>query len=134
MQRKWMGELFVNILLHTYIAENEPEQLPALTTFPRMVVAAGHAAFKYTSLQELEDRYEEIARNSPKNYGWYQCRWHSAAADIYNAGGKDVGKKLWNALLGTKQKLTDEQLATFLSASADKSVADMMTGWDQHIK
>ena len=25
MQRNWMGELFVNILLHAYIAENEPE-------------------------------------------------------------------------------------------------------------
>ena len=27
MQRKWMGELFANILLHTYIAEKEPELL-----------------------------------------------------------------------------------------------------------
>jgi len=36
MQRLWMGELFSNILLHTYIAENEPERLPALTVFPEM--------------------------------------------------------------------------------------------------
>ncbi len=38
MQRKWMGELFANILLHTYIAENEPHLLPALIVFPEMVV------------------------------------------------------------------------------------------------
>ncbi len=41
MQRKWMGELFCNILLHTYIAEKEPEQLPALTLFPKIVVSGG---------------------------------------------------------------------------------------------
>lgn len=36
MQRKWMGELFANIFLHTYIAENEPELLSALTVFPKI--------------------------------------------------------------------------------------------------
>ena len=33
-QRKWMGELFVNILLHTYIAENEPGAIACTDTFP----------------------------------------------------------------------------------------------------
>lgn len=132
MQRKWMGELFVNILLHTYIAENEPALLPALTTFPRMVVAAGSQEFKYTSLQDIEERYEEIGRQYPKNYGWYQCRWHSAAAAIYDAGGKQVSGKLWNALKSTKEKLTDEQLVVFLALSADKCVADVMISWDQY--
>ena len=84
MQRKWMGELFVNILLHTYVAENEPQSLPPLTLFPKMVVATGSSEFKYTSLNDIQERYNEIARNSPKNYGWFQCRWHAAAAEIYN--------------------------------------------------
>jgi hypothetical protein len=131
MQRKWMGELFVNILLHTYIAENEPALLPALTTFPRMVVATGSKEFNYTSLRDIEERYEEIGRHYPKNYGWYQCRWHAAAATIYDAGGKQVGKKLWSALQSTKEKLTDEQLMTFLTASANKSITDMVRTWDQ---
>ena len=85
MQRKWMGELFVNILLHTYVAENEPQSLPALTLFPKMVVAAGSSEFKYTSLNDIQERYNDIARDYPKNYGWYQCRWHAAAADIYKS-------------------------------------------------
>jgi hypothetical protein len=131
MQRPWMGELFVNLLLHTYIAENEPALLPALTIFPQMVIAAGAREFKYTSLRDIEERYEEIARFHPKNYGWYQCRWHSAAADIYNAGGKQVGGILWNALKSKKEKLTDEEFATFLSSLADKSVLDMMKNWDK---
>lgn len=35
MQRLWMQELFCNIMLHTYIAEKEPMNLPALEAFPK---------------------------------------------------------------------------------------------------
>lgn len=131
MQRKWMGELFVNILLHTFIAENEPGALPALTVFPKMVVAAGSKEFKYTSLRDVHERYDEIGQQYPKNYGWYQCRWHAAAAGIYNAAGKQVCSKLWNAFKTNKEILTDEQLVVFLETAADKAVADLMRNWDK---
>jgi hypothetical protein len=130
MQRRWMGELFVNILLHTYIAENEPAALPALTIFPQMVIAGGSKGFIYTSLNDVHEKYNEIGRDHPKNYGWYQCRWHAAAAGIYDTGGKTVGSKLWLALKNQKEILTDEQLPAFLE-TADKSVADMMRNWDR---
>jgi hypothetical protein len=130
MQRKWMGELFCNILLHTYIAENEPEQLPALTVFPRMVINAGTNEYKYTSLNDVHNRYEEIGQQHAKNYGWYQCRWHKSAGDIYDAGGKQLVPKLWNAFKQQKEKLTDEQLILFLETSAHKSIADMIRNWD----
>lgn len=131
MQRKWMGELFVNILLHTYIAENEPELLPALTLFPRMVVSGGSKEFVYTSLTDIEERYNEIGQQYPKNYGWYQCRWHSAAAGIYDAAGKQVCRKLWDALKSKKEILTDKELVSFLATETDNSVADMMRNWDR---
>jgi hypothetical protein len=130
MQRKWMGELFVNILLHAYIAENEPGFLPALTLFPKMVVAGGSKEFKFTSLQDVDKRYDEIARDYPKNYGWYQCRWHAAAARIYDAAGKDVGKKLWTALKNKNEKLSDEQMVAFLETYGDKTVADLIRNWN----
>jgi len=41
MPRLWIQELFSNLMLHTYIAENEPEKLPVLEIFPETVVAAG---------------------------------------------------------------------------------------------
>ena len=50
----------------------------------------------------------------PKNYGWYQCRLHYAARLIYEAGGKEVVLKLWNALKSNKENLTDEQFAEVL--------------------
>lgn len=130
MQRKWMGELFVNILLHTYIAENEPHRLPALTVFPKMVVTAGSKEFKYTSLHDIEERYEEIGRNYPKNYGWFQCRWHSAAAGIYDEAGKIIGNKLWIALKSKKNTLTDNELISFLEVYAHKSLSNMIVHWN----
>src|SRR5690606_27769758 len=67
MQRKWMGELFANILLHTYIAEKEPELLPALTVFPQMVVSSTNKSdLKFTTLIELETNYNLIGQNFPQ--------------------------------------------------------------------
>ena len=85
MHRNWMGELFVNIMLHTYIAEQQPELLPALEAFPNMVVSGGTAAYKFTSLEDFEKLYSTLGMG-PKNYGWYQSKLHSAAKDIYNTG------------------------------------------------
>lgn len=131
LQRKWMGELFVNILLHTYVAEKEPESLPALTLFPRMVVGGGTKEFAYTSLADIEARYEEIGQRHPQNYGWYQSRWHSAAAAIYEAAGPQIGRTLWEAFKRQSEPLGDEALAAFLEASGAKAVAGMMRSWDQ---
>jgi hypothetical protein len=131
MQRKWFAELFVNIFLHTYIAENEPRQLPALTTFPKMVISGDRSGLKYTSLTDLENRYDEIGQKYPVNYGWYQSRWHAAAADIYDAGGEELFVKLWNALEKQKTVLDDNGLARFLSGNVHQSVADVLLKWDE---
>ena len=131
MQRKWMGELFCNILLHTYIAEKEPEQLPALTIFPQMVIAGGREGYKYTQLNDIEERYDEIGQQHPQNYGWFQCRWHSSAADIYDDGGIATFVKLWKALSEQKDKLDDEKFAEFLSNEVHQSVADVMLKWNE---
>ena len=129
MQRKWMGELFANILLHTYVAEREPALLPALTLFPKLVISQGTQGFAYTSLTDFEEKYDDIARKSPRNYGWYQCKLHAAAADIYNAGGPEVIKKLWVALQH-KTKLNDDDFAAMLAKDVHQSVADVFLKWN----
>ena len=131
MQRKWMGELFANILLHTYIAENEPELLPALTVFPKMVVAGGKSELKYTSLKDLETNYAEIGQKYPKNYGWYQCRWHIAAGNIYNMGKVKTFKKLWVTLKSNNEILDNAAFASLLSRKVHRSVADVLLKWDE---
>ncbi len=133
MQRKWLQELYVNMLLHTYIAENEPAALPALSLFPNMVVGSGSKEYKYTSLKDIEDRYDEIGKQHPKNYGWYQCRWHLAAGKIYDAGGKPVPGKLWQVLKTRQEHMNDEKLAVLLSA-VNITLGDVMKNWDKETK
>ncbi|MGZ8523744.1 MAG: hypothetical protein ACXWV1_04905 [Chitinophagaceae bacterium] len=130
MQRNWMGELFVNIMLHTYVAEENPELLPALEVFPNMVVAGGTAEYKFTSLEDFEKLYATLGMG-PKNYGWYQSKLHSAAKDIYNAGGKKVMKKLWKALKKHQEEMTDEAFADMLNREVHPSVANVYFKWNE---
>jgi len=126
MQRLWMQELFCNIMLHTYIAENEPENLPTLEVFPEMVVAAGTTGYEFTALADFEKTYDNM---DPKNYGWYQCILQLAAKHIYNAGGQKTFVKLWKALKENKEKMTDTQFAEFLKKKVAKEVAKVQTDW-----
>ncbi|MBX2992829.1 MAG: hypothetical protein KF749_16885 [Bacteroidetes bacterium] len=126
MQRLWMQELFCNIMLHTYIAENEPEDLPALEVFPEMVVASGAEGFLFTTLAQFEERYDNM---DPRNYGWYQCRLHVAAKHIYEAGGTDAFVRLWHALKEQKEKLGDEEFALFLERNVHARAAQVQTAW-----
>jgi hypothetical protein len=129
MHRHWMGELFVNIMLHTYVAEIQPELLPALETFPNMVVGGGAAEYKFTSLEDFERLYATLGMG-PKNYGWYQSKLHSAAKDIYNAGGKEVMKKIWKALKEHQAEMTDQQFANMLNGEVHPSVANVYLKWE----
>lgn len=130
MQRKWMSELFVNFFLHNYIAQMEPQRLPALTVFPNMVLSGTKKTdLAYSSLPDLEKYYDEIAQRHPRNYGWYQSRWHVSAGTIYDRGGPSVFKKSWDALKRQKEVLDDPALAAFLLDKVHPSFAEVMTGW-----
>ena len=128
MHRRWMGELFVNLMLHTYVAEQRPELLPALETFPAMVVSGGTAEYEFTSLEDFERLYETMGMG-PKNYGWYQSKLSIAAKEIYEAGGTKVLKKLWKALKNQQEEMTDEEFANMLKEEVHPSVANVYLNW-----
>lgn len=130
MQRNWMGELFVNIMLHTYVAEQQPERLPALEAFPNMVVEDGSAKYKFTSLEDFEKLYATLGMG-PQNYGWYQSKLHSSAKDIYNAGGKNVLKNLWIALIKHQEEMSDEAFVNMLKKEVHPSVAAVYSQWNK---
>jgi hypothetical protein len=126
MQRLWIQELFSNLMLHTYIAEKEPENLPALEAFPAMVVASGKNEYEFTALDDFEKKYADM---NPVNFGWYQCRLHVAAKNIYNVGGESTFIKLWKGLKENKEEMSDTQLAEFLNNKVDKEVGKVLTDW-----
>ena len=129
VQRKWMGELFCNLFLHTYVAERVPERLKALTVFPQMVVSGDTDQYAFKTLQQFEKDYATIAQQHPKNYGWYQCRLHVSAEKIYENGGKKVIMDLWNMLKSPQQIGDDEKLIQLLNESVHTSVSDVLVKW-----
>lgn len=132
MQRKWIGELFANMFLHTFIAEKRPELLPALTIFPEMVLSSTNKEdLKYSTLSELETNYGLITQQYPKNYAWYQCQLHTAAGIIYDEGGVPAFQKLWNVLKTNNEPLDNSALAKLLSNMVDESVANVQLKWDE---
>lgn len=127
--RSWSSELFANMFLHTFIAERETLLLPALTVFPTMVVTAGSEEYVYTTLAQLEANYELIATQHPKNYGWYQCKWHRAAADIFDEGGVAALRDYWDLFSVPHEPMDDAELAALLSEKVHPTVARMMISW-----
>lgn len=131
VQRRWMGELFANILLHSYIAVNEPHLLDALTSFPEVTVATiSKASLKFTTLPELEANYDLLGREYPQNYGWYQCRWHMAAGKVYDASKLEGIKNLWRALKEFQQPFDDDAFTSMLRDKVHGSVADVPARWN----
>ncbi|MET0570409.1 MAG: hypothetical protein ABWZ79_03195 [Pedobacter agri] len=129
-QRNWLNELLCNILLHTYLADNDPKQLPYITVFTKTAVSSFPTQrLKFTKLEDFEANYNEIAKNFPDNYGWYQCRFHVMAGDIYDAGGASSMKKIWSMLLSQKQKLNDEELLKLLNT--DAALQKAIANWNQ---
>ena len=111
-------------------SKKQAELLPALIAFPDMVLGAGTAEYNFTSLEDFEKLYPTLGMG-PKNYGWYQSKLHSAAKDIYNAGGKKVLKKLWEALKKHQEKMTDEEFTNMLEKDVHSSVADVYLKWNK---
>jgi len=66
-----------------------------------------------------------------QNYGWYQCKLHSAAKDIYNTGGKEVLKKLWNALKKHQEPMSDEAFVNMLKLEVHPVVANVFLQWNK---
>jgi len=128
-QRNWLSELLCNVMLHTFIAEKNPRLIPSLTVFPQVTVAGFPLErLKYTSLEDFEIYYNDIAQKNPDNYGWYQCRFHVVAGQIYDSGGLAAMNNLWGALLSHKQKLSDLELINLLK-TAHPALDQAIVNW-----
>ena len=118
--RLWLAELFCNLCLHTYVAEEEPGTLPVLEAFPAVVAAVPPERVEHSDLAVFEQLYD---RMPPHNYGWYQCRLHAAAKRVYDAGGPAVLRGLW-----TRFRVADEKLVSALDA-IEPELARVLLEW-----
>jgi len=115
--RRWVQELFCNVALQGYLAEVEPDQLPVLETLAR---AALHIRPDRMPVHELErmDDADEL------NYSWYEFQLHTAAIGIWQAGGRDLLRRMYDRLH------TDftAGVATDLD-SIHSTIGDVERGW-----
>jgi hypothetical protein len=124
--RLWLMEFFCNLCLHAYIASVEPEQLPALVTFPQLIVDGGNSHLQHRSLQDFERLYVKVG---PQNYGWYQSQLLVAAKEIYETCSITTLQRLWKAFVQTNITLTDEELALRLRHDVHSEVEQMTVAW-----
>lgn len=114
-QSNWLNELFSNIMLHTFIAQKNPDLLPQLTLFPKGIVhSIKRQDLKFTDLADFDLKYNEIAQFHPMNYGWYQSNFHIKAAEFYEQAGEQGMINLWNTLKEQKDVLTSDSLISLL--------------------
>jgi len=128
-QRKWLSELFCNIMLHTYIEQKKPEFLGALITLPAYWASRDTDDLTYTTLAQFETDYYQIGTANPFNYAWYQYRFHHAAKLLYDAGGEALMQKLWAFLGKYQDKLSDEELADRLAEEVHPYFRHLIDNW-----
>ena len=92
-----------------------------LETFPRVVLEGGSAQFEHQSLADFECLYTAVG---PQNYGWYQCRLHVAARQVFEAGGAAALQRLWQAFV----PISDDQLTEVLR-QVHPRLEQVLTGW-----
>jgi hypothetical protein len=99
----WLGEIFANLTLHSFIATRRPDRLNTLEELSIVGsqsrrLSARMRAEGYVTLEDLEVHYTGgESPMSPLNYVWYQYRWQRLAAKVFDVDGEDALIRLWNS-------------------------------------
>ena len=117
--RHWIAELFANVAMYGYVAEQEPEQLPLLTT---IVDANAEADPEQWSALEIG----AMGGGSPSGYIWAQFMFIFVAERIWRVAGAPAIGHFRQAL--HEPSRTDDEIAKALSV-LDPSVAAMIRNW-----
>ena len=108
LPRRWLDELACNLGLHNYVTAQEPDALPALTTFPSAVGACSPPHGGDRSLADFDAHYDDL---DPLTYGWYQCRLHVGAAMVHDAAGISTTRRLWDAFASPNAADGDDRVS-----------------------
>jgi hypothetical protein len=126
--RKWLLELFADVCLHTYLAVNEPEQLPVQETLWRVLSNVPAQRFPYRTLHDFEAQYGD-GDWTMENYAWYHGHFYESARRLYNALGVGGLQRMWQVfVVANVQEASDVQVADLLGA-VDPGLARMIEAW-----
>jgi hypothetical protein len=128
----WLGEIFANLALHSFVATKRPESLNTLEVLAIVgsqspVLDSRIRAEGYSTLEELEAHYTGGDNPmSPLNYVWYQYRWQRIAARMFNAEGEESLVRLWDYFHRTNGDLPDELTAAALAPLLSTDVSEVL--------
>jgi len=114
--RLWLGELFANLCEHAWVERRQPESLPTQLTLPQLGAKMPPESWEYRTWDDFERAYS--AMPGP-NYVWFQFRLQILAADLYQRGGDETVRRLFEAF-----RLDDDGLAAILREQVDPALAD----------
>lgn len=127
--RRWLMEYFADLCAYTYIAIQEPAQLPALETLPLVLQAVSRRDVHYHRWQDFDTQYGSDSM-SIANYFWYHGHLFAAAKQEYQATGINALQRLWQAFVVAKiEKVTDAALMQLLWQT-QPHLAQMMDIWE----
>jgi hypothetical protein len=124
--RLWLMELFANLVVHTYLCEREPEQLPFWLTLPERMTGLPTERMQHHSLQDFERLYVGVG---PENYVWYQFKLVVVAKSIYDAAGATALQRLYQTFASHKGTLNDAELADLLQRHVHPAAAQVLRDW-----
>ena len=139
----WLGEIFANLCLHTYVATKRPQSLNTLEVLS--VVGARSEGLDarmsgegFTTLEELEAHYTGgVDPMSPRNYVWYQYRWQRLAAAMYDADGEGGLARFWEYFRAHTQRAGDSvtplALTTLLSLHVSETLGHVVQRWPRNV-
>jgi hypothetical protein len=121
--RSWLMELFADMALYTFLAEEEPDQRLVFETLPRVALEYGLLKPVARDPRYFEAYYPYI---EPLTYVWYQFRFTMMAKGVIDSGGPNVLRRLWDAFA-----VTDERLGDTLGRQVHPEAGQWLTAWDE---
>jgi hypothetical protein len=135
----WLGEIFANLTLHTFVATRRPESLKTLEVLATVGAQSPRLDAKiraegFSTLEELEANYTGGENPmGPLNYVWYQYQWQRIAAQMFDADGENALVRFWNCFQGSDRslprELTGSSLAPLLSAEVSETLGHAIRDW-----
>ncbi len=128
--RRWLEEIFDSLCLHTYLAEQERAELPALLS---LVDRAAEIPWDRLACHALGD-FERIGFDlPPENIGWFQLRFADAARTLYEEAGSALLPRMLDAF-GREPALaepSDADLPMLLHHHIDPALAAVLRTWPE---
>ncbi|NNN13070.1 MAG: hypothetical protein HKL81_04885 [Acidimicrobiaceae bacterium] len=128
----WLGEIFANLALHSFVTKMRPESLSTLEVLSiegaqNRRLGARMRSEGYSTLEELEAHYTGgDCPMSPLNYVWYQCRWQRLVAKIFEGDGEDALVRFWNCFHASSRPSTGEVTASSLVPLLNTEVSEIL--------